>query len=678
MKKCGMVFILCLFLNFFCPLIVSAEEFLSEKSGLDVMFVMDYSGSMKTNDSQDIARGMVKAFVDTVHSADIRVGFVAYNDRILTSTSPLTIQTAEERAALKRLIDKERYSGNTDIGLGLSYGFELLGDKSGRKQVIVLISDGESDLKGSNTGRTTEVSRADMETVARRCAETGTKIYTIAFGSYDGNTEALKKISQNTSAQMYTAETPERLIEILYGIFGTNLDYSIQEITDSVFAPGIQNIRVGLEENYLDEMDVLLISPRKIGNVKILYGGQEIEAINLGNYAVGKITDINKAATELTVQAKTLENQELQLYLISYRSLIPVLELDPTLPKNEVLGYKLYFRDKNGNRVTDAKFYQNFSYQFSLNKVQKEDVPQESATEILLDAEISDGYIQGQIQMEQSGTYSFRAYLEDSMGNSAFEPIPITVENRAPEGTLPKHEKLTVLTRERAYSLDEYFSDPDGDRLSYSLKSGTGEQLEAQLSNRELTIHPLKVGIQTVLLEVSDGESVNNYKYKIEIIPIWKAYWWVFVIFAGAISGIIIWKFIHRPKPDLERLTEDTKKNHFCGRLDAYFTAQPEIESEIPPLSFQLHKIRENRLELGMLLEEYPEAVDAMELNEIHLIADVDRRMVLYHTSKSCVMIGNSIACKQIQYSVSFGDVIYIMPPDGSYELEIHYIAVIQ
>ena len=79
-----------------------------------------------------------------------------------------------------------------------------------------------------------------------------------------------------------------------------------------------------------------------------------------------------------------------------------------------------------------------------------------------------------------------------------------------------------------------------------------------------------------------------------------------------------------------------------------------------------------------MLLEEYPEAVSALELNEIYLVADADRRMVLYHTSKSSVMLGNSIACKQIQYSVSFGDVIYITSLDGSYELEIHYIAVIQ
>ena len=54
MKKYGMVWILCLFFILFCPQSVYAEEFVSTKNGLDVMFVMDYSGSMKTNDSQDI------------------------------------------------------------------------------------------------------------------------------------------------------------------------------------------------------------------------------------------------------------------------------------------------------------------------------------------------------------------------------------------------------------------------------------------------------------------------------------------------------------------------------------------------------------------------------------------------------------------------------------------------
>jgi len=46
--------------------------------------------------------------------------------------------------------------------------------------------------------------------------------------------------------------------------------------------------------------------------------------------------------------------------------------------------------------------------------------------------------------------------------------------------------------------------------------------------------------------------------------------------------------------------------------------------------------------------------------------------------SDSTIMIGNSIACKQVQYSVSFGDVLYITTADGTYDLELHYISVIQ
>lgn len=91
-----------------------------------------------------------------------------------------------------------------------------------------------------------------------------------------------------------------------------------------------------------------------------------------------------------------------------------------------------------------------------------------------------------------------------------------------------------------------------------------------------------------------------------------------------------------------------------------------------------MHKVRDNKIVLGDLLEKYPKAADALGLFEICLVADEDRRMVLYHTSESVVMIGNSIACRKIRYNVSFGDIIYITSPDGMYDLEIHYIAIFQ
>lgn len=277
-----------------------AEEYVSEKNGLDVIFVMDYSGSMKANDSEHIAQAMVKAFIDTVHSADIRIGFVSYNDRILSSASPVPVQTAEQRERLKQLIDGVGYSGNTDIGLGLRYAEELLGQEDQRKKAIVLISDGESDLKGSETGRSLQNSEMDIEYALNQCREQNIPIYTIAFGTYDGDVQNLSKLSEQTGAQNYAVQAPENLIEILYGIFTTNMNYSIQEITTGIYSQGIQNIRVRLDGAYLDELDVLMISPQSIGSTAVLYGGRQIEPVNLNNYAVAKITDVDSHVNELT------------------------------------------------------------------------------------------------------------------------------------------------------------------------------------------------------------------------------------------------------------------------------------------------------------------------------------------------------------------------------------------
>ena len=107
-------------------------------------------------------------------------------------------------------------------------------------------------------------------------------------------------------------------------------------------------------------------------------------------------------------------------------------------------------------------------------------------------------------------------------------------------------------------------------------------------------------------------------------------------------------------------------------------TVQPPGSGEIPPLTFPMYKIRDSRVCLGDLMREYRELSEALRLDLIFLIADEGRRMILYHTSPATLMTGSSILCRQIQYSLGFGDVLYITAPDGAYELELHYIAVIQ
>ena len=69
-----------------------AKEFTSQRKGLDVMFAIDSSGSMVSNDPGRVGLSMVKALIDTVHIENIRIGFTAYSDQSWSFCSPVPLE----------------------------------------------------------------------------------------------------------------------------------------------------------------------------------------------------------------------------------------------------------------------------------------------------------------------------------------------------------------------------------------------------------------------------------------------------------------------------------------------------------------------------------------------------------------------------------------------------------
>ena len=467
-------------------------------------------------------------------------------------------------------------------------------------------------------------------------------------------------------------KTPENLIEILYGIFTTNMNYSIQEITTGIYSQGMQNIRVRLDGSYLDELDVLMISPQKIGNTMVLYGDRQIEPVNLNNYAVAKITDVDSHVNELTIQTETLKDQELKMYLISYRDLTPVLSVVPAVEKNSPLSYEVYFKDKNNTIISDENFYDNFDCELNL-KYDGTQAERQQALPVV----VRDGVIAGETVLTESGTYYINGRLDDSMGSCIFGPVAVESHNGKPVGGLPEQESFAIFSKEKKYVLDEYFKDPNGDSLTYTLPESDSLCVTAEISDSVLSVKARKSGRQVLQLLVSDGEDEMLYSWNVTVPPLWRTYWWaVLLLCAAAIAAL--WKIFYKPKPELQQIAERKAGNRFAGKLDAYVTVQPEDTEEITPLTFPMYKIKDSRICLGSLMKEYQELSDHLGLENIFLIADEERRMILYHSTCSTVMLGGSIVCRQLQYSVQFGDVIYITSPDGAYELELHYIAVIQ
>lgn len=663
------ILLYCIILALFFPLTGYAEEIVPEKEQLEIIFVIDSSGSMKTNDPSKIGLDMVQAFIDTMQTQGIRIGYVAYNNEILSYSAPETIETAEKRNKLKDQISSITYSRDTDIGLGVSRACELFSDEENTRRMMVLISDGETDLPAGSL-RTVEQSNQELEYCISQCRDENIPIYTIAFGQYDGNITLLEKTAKETQAESYSAKNPEDLMEILYGIFQNNLFCRIQQFSNGTYAGGSQQITCVLDSVYVDEIDILLISSGAVGETMVQYGDKNLPLTNLSHYAVGKIENNQNsmAQKELTIHTATNQGQNLQVYVISYRGFMPVMNIETTAARNQRLDYNICFQNAAGENITDDDFYRLFTWELlCTDSKARRDV-------VITKEEIHNGILRGNIQFAHSGIYSLEGTLSDGYGSYRY-PFQVEVSNTVPQGSIPE-EKAVLVNQTLAYHLNSYFHDADKDALIYSIPESQ-ENLLVQLDGDALTLTPQRAGNHRVTIQVSDGEDMLQYTYHLQVNRWWQVYWWV-IAAALIVSVIFIWKITYKPKPEIERLTEQRRQYHFSGKLNAYFLQQPQEEEEIPPLTFQMNRVKDGRVSLGDLFGEYPVQAEALQLNSIFLIADENRSMVLYHTSKSDVMVGNAIACRQLQYSIRFGDVIYITSNDGKYDLEIHYIAVFQ
>jgi len=661
----------CIILSLFFPLTGYAEEIVPEKEQLDIIFVIDSSGSMKTNDPSRMGLDMVQAFIDTMQTQGIRIGYVAYNHEILSYMAPETIDTTEKREILKDQIASITYSGDTDIGMGVSCAYELLSTEENTHKIMVLISDGDTDLPVGSF-RTVEQSNQELEYCINQCREKNIPIYTIAFGQYDGNKALLEKTAAATRAESYSAQKPEDLMEILYGIFQNNLFYRIQQFSNGTYAGGSQQVTCVLDTAYPDEIDILLISSGTVGETTVEYGDTELLLTNLSHYAVGKIENKQNRTPvkELTIDTATDEGQDLQVYVVSYRGLLPVMNIETKAKKNQELAYEICFKDTNGENIKDADFYKLFSWE--LVCMDSESVQKDVE---INKTQVQEELLRGSIRLKHSGVYTLEGTLSDGYGSYVYQ-IRIEVPNIMPSGNIPEEAGILV-EHTLVYHLNDYFRDADGDELIYSIPDGQQNEVLIQLDGDQLMLLPQSAGKHRVLIQISDGEDVLMYTYHLEALAWWQAYWWAIAIVLIVLAAVV-WKIVCKPKPELEQLTEQKKRYHFSGKLNAYFLQQPEEEDEIPPLTFQMNRVKDNRVSLGDLFGDYPGQAQVLQLNSIFLIADENRSMVLYHTSKSDVMIGSCIACRQIQYSVHVGDVIYITSQDGAYDLELHYIAVFQ
>src|SRR5262249_13659943 len=145
-----------------------------EREGVDVVLVLDASGSMATEDVPPnrffLARQALSALIGRLEGD--RFGLVAFEGEAYPLV-PLTLDADALGLFLETMEPGMVPAPGTWLGSGLAKGLDLFVNKDRRNKAMVLISDGE-DLEG------------DIEPAVRLAKSAGVVVYTVGVGTEAG------------------------------------------------------------------------------------------------------------------------------------------------------------------------------------------------------------------------------------------------------------------------------------------------------------------------------------------------------------------------------------------------------------------------------------------------------------------------------------------------------------
>ncbi|MBF0500405.1 MAG: VWA domain-containing protein [Candidatus Riflebacteria bacterium] len=180
------------------------------RQGIDIMLVLDLSGSMASEDFKPTrlkaAQAITERFINGL--SDHRVGLVVFAGLSMT-LCPLTLDYGVVTELLRRADLRMIKADGTAIGdaiINAVYKFKKApGEK--RDQVIILLTDGEN-----NAGV------IDPLEASKMAAERGIRVYTIGVGSLEGapipiDTPFGRQFAQNPDGSLYIPKIDEQLLK---------------------------------------------------------------------------------------------------------------------------------------------------------------------------------------------------------------------------------------------------------------------------------------------------------------------------------------------------------------------------------------------------------------------------------------------------------------------------------
>ena len=222
------------------------KEQIIEKEGLDIILVIDTSGSMQEEDFElqgrrvsrmEVSKAVIQKFVEGRPSD--RIGLVVFGEEAFTQC-PLTIDHDGMLPFLRQIEIGVAGESATAIGDAIAIGTQRLKDLEAPSKVLILLTDGQS-----NAG-------SDPIQMAQAAKTLGIKIYAIGIGggirtslfgllgAMGGDDTVLRSVAETTGGAFYQAQSTQTLREVYAEIDAlepTTAEYTEYILRDEHFRP---------------------------------------------------------------------------------------------------------------------------------------------------------------------------------------------------------------------------------------------------------------------------------------------------------------------------------------------------------------------------------------------------------------------------------------------------------
>jgi tight adherence protein B len=207
----------------------SIENLTKDREPLDVVLVVDVSGSMKGVPLESAQRAAAN-FISK-RSASDRVAVVAFGSspRVVTG---FTGDTATLGAAIRSL----KASGETALYDGVTRSLDLFSGEPTRRRALVLLSDGRDTVSSTN-----------LDVAVKRARQLSVPVFAVALKSPEYDPAALKTLARASGGRLTSAPSAASLVSI-YGQLAEELQksYLVSYVSRKPNTPDL-DLRLALE-----------------------------------------------------------------------------------------------------------------------------------------------------------------------------------------------------------------------------------------------------------------------------------------------------------------------------------------------------------------------------------------------------------------------------------------------